>query len=866
MENNNKIIDINIVKEMNESFLDYAMSVIVSRALPDAKDGMKPVHRRIMYAMNQIGNHSDKPYQKSARTVGEVIGKYHPHGDSSVYDTMVRMAQDFSYRYPLIDGHGNFGSLDGDGAAAMRYTEARMSKLAMHMLRDINKNTVDMKDNYDGQEKEPVVLPSKFPNLLVNGATGIAVGMATNIPPHNLKEVIDGIIKLINNKEISIEELNQTIQGPDYPTGGITLGVAGIRSAYNHGKGSVVTKAKAEVIEKDSGRDQIIITEIPYQVNKAKLLESIADLVRNKSIEGIADLRDETNHKGLRVVIELKRDAIGHVILNQLYKNTNLQKSFAFNNIVLVNGEPKRLNLKETLEIYVKHQFNVITRRTKFDLEKAESKIHILEGLSKALSNIDKIIELIKKSKNSEEAQQELISAYSLSESQAKAILEMKLSRLTGLEREKLEAEILDLKNIIANYKNILGNEPEVYNIVKSELNEIKEKFGDDRKTYIDPSASVSIDDESLIPVEDVVITLSKSGYIKRIPASTYKAQNRGGKGIKGQNTLEEDLIYKMLYTTTHRDLMFFTNRGKVYRLRAHEVPEFNRISKGIPAINLINIEKGEKIKALLNIDQYSEETFFTFATANGLIKKTKSSEYQRVRKTGKIAIALRDDDELLDVALTSGNDEIILGNSNGKSVRFNEVDVRSSGRKSFGVKGMNVDGGKVISMAIPAGYTHLLSVSSRAIGKLTPIQDYRLIKRGGKGVKTIKITPKTGKLVEVLPLNGSEELMLITTKGQIIRLKVEQISISSRNTQGVRLMDINESVRIQSAIAIETDAVELDEYGDPKENLDTTTETMDDSIEEFNVLQKTTEVKNSEILDEELKETSQKEIKKEVE
>ena len=801
---NNKIIDINIVNEMNDSFLDYAMSVIVSRALPDAKDGMKPVHRRIMYAMNQIGNHSDKPYQKSARTVGEVIGKYHPHGDSSVYDTMVRMAQDFSYRYPLVDGHGNFGSLDGDGAAAMRYTEARMSKLAMNMLRDINKKTVDMKDNYDGQEKEPVVLPSKFPNLLVNGATGIAVGMATNIPPHNLNEVINGIIQIIENKETTIEELYQTIKGPDYPTGGITLGVAGIRSAYETGKGSVVTKAKAEVIEKSNGKDEIIITEIPYQVNKSKLIESIANLVRNKSLEGISDLRDETNHKGLRVVIELKKGAIGHVILNQLYKNTNLQTSFAYNNIVLVNGEPKRLNLKETLEIYIQHQFDVITRRTKFDLEKAENKIHILEGLSKALNNIDEIINLIKKSKNSEEAQKQLIQTYDLSAIQAKAILEMKLSRLTGLEREKLENEISELNKIISKYKNILDNDFEVYNIVKNELIEIKEKFGDERRTIIDVNASVSIDDESLIPQQNVVITLSKSGYIKRIPADTYKAQNRGGKGIKGQNTLEEDLIYKMIYTTTHTDLMFFTDKGKVYRLRAHLVPEFNRQSKGIPAINLINIEKGEKIKALLNIDKYSDDTFFTFATTNGLVKKTKSSQYAKVRQNGKIAIALRENDELLDVALTSGNDEVILGNSNGKSIRFNESDVRSSGRKSSGVKGMNVDGGKVISMAIPNQYTHLLSISSRGTGKLTPIESYRLIKRGGKGVKTIKITPKTGKLVEVLPLNGNEELMMITTKGKIIRLKVEQVAISSRNTQGVRLMDIDDSVRIQSAIAIE--------------------------------------------------------------
>ncbi len=800
---NNKIVDINIVKEMQNSFLDYAMSVIVSRALPDAKDGMKPVHRRIMFAMNQIGNHSDKPYQKSARTVGEVIGKYHPHGDSSVYDAMVRMAQDFSYRYPLVDGHGNFGSLDGDGAAAMRYTEARMSKLAMHMLKDINKNTVNMKDNYDGKEKEPTVLPAKFPNLLVNGATGIAVGMATNIPPHNLKEVIDGIIKLIDNKEMSIEELNKIIKGPDYPTGGITLGLSGITSAYKTGKGSIVTKSKAEVIEKPTGKDEIIITEIPYQVNKSKLIESIADLVRNKVVEGISDLRDETNHKGLRIVIELKRDAIGHVILNQLYKNTNLQTSFAFNNIVLVNGEPKRLNLKETLKIYIKHQFDIITKRTKFDLEKAENKIHILQGLSKALNNIDKIIELIKKSKNSEEAQTKLISEYSLSKIQAKAILEMKLSRLTGLEREKLEGEIKELEIIILKYNNILNNDSEVFSIVKKELTEIKEKFGDDRRTLIDPSASISIDDESLIPEENVVITLSKSGYIKRIPASTYKSQNRGGKGIKGQNTIEEDLIYKMIYTTTHTDLMFFTDKGKVYRLRAHQVPEFNRQSKGIPAINLLNIEKGEKIKALLNIDDYSEESFFVFVTQNGLIKKTKSSEYVRVRQTGKVAIALKQNDELLDVALTQGSNEIILGNSNGKSIRFNESDVRSSGRKTYGVKGMNVNDGKVISMAIPEGYSHLLSISSRGTGKLTPINDYRIIKRGGKGVKTIKITPKTGKLVEVIPVNGNEELMLITTKGQIIRLKVKQISISSRNTQGVKLMDIDESVRIQSAVAV---------------------------------------------------------------
>ena len=823
MDINDRLKNIDIVDEMENSFLDYAMSVIVSRALPDVRDGLKPVHRRILFAMNQISNHSDKPYQKSARTVGEVIGKYHPHGDSSVYDAMVRMAQDFSYRYELVDGHGNFGSVDGDRAAAMRYTEARMSKLAMFLVSDINKKTVDFQDNYDGKEQEPTVMPAKFPNLLVNGGTGIAVGMATNIAPHNLGEVIDALLHLIDNPEMSLEEIMEHIKGPDFPTGGITLGIGGIKKAYETGKGSIITKAKAEVITNKNNRSSIIITEIPFQVNKAKTLEKIAQLVREKLILGISEIRDESNHEGLRIVLEIKRDYIPEIILNKLYKHTNLQASFSFNNVVLVHGEPKRINLKDTLSLYLKHQVEVITRRTKFDLDKANKRIHILEGLAIATANIDKVVAIIKESKDPQVARINLIKEFNLSEIQARAILEMKLARLTGLERQKLLDEIKSLEAEIAKYKAILDDKVKLHQIIKNELIMIKDKFGDKRRTKIDIHASLSIDDEDLIPKEKIIITLSKEGYVKRLVANTYKSQNRGGKGIKGQDIVEEDSVYKMLVTNTHSDLLFFSDKGKTYRIRAHKIPVYSRQGKGMPIINLLEIEKGEKIKALLSLNEYSDQTYFFFATEKGLVKKTKSSLYQRVSRKGKIAIALREDDNLLNVKLTNGNDNILIGNSNGKVIHFNEKDVRSSGRKAYGVKGMNIDGGKIIAFVKtnPDLSGYLLSVSSKGTGKLTKISEYRKIKRGGKGVKSLKITNKTGQLVGILGLNGDEELLLMSSKGIIIRVRASEISRISRNTQGVKLMNLQPGEVVKNVVVVKKPEQEQEE--NKKEDIDNT-------------------------------------------
>jgi len=796
---NNKIKNVNICNEMQDSFLDYAMSVIVSRALPDARDGLKPVHRRILYAMNQSLNHADKSYQKSARTVGEVMGKYHPHGDNSIYDAMVRMAQTFSYRYKLVDGHGNFGSVDGDKAAAMRYTEARMSKLAMFMLKDINKKTIDFQDNYDGKEQEPTVLPAKFPNLLVNGTTGIAVGMATNIPPHNLNEIIAGVFALM----VTIPELMTIIKGPDFPTGGTILGQKGIENAYTTGKGSIVTRSKVQIQQNSNGKSTIIVSEIPFQINKAKLIMAIAHLVKEKTIEGISDLRDETNRKGMRIVIELKRNVVPQIILNKLYKNTSLQASFSFNNVVLVKGQPKRLNLKETLEIYLEHQIEIITRRTKFDLQKARDRINILQGLSIALQNIDEVVEIIKSASDVENAKQKLISKYALNEIQAKAILDMKLARLTGLERIKIEEEIKQLKATIADFEDILARKERVITIIKEELEEIKGKFGDERKTIIDSTTPLTIDDEDLIPQRQIVVTLSATGYIKRINADTYKSQNRGGKGIKGQSVFEEDIISKMIYCSTHTDLIFFTNKGKGYRVRAHTIPQFARQAKGLPIINLLDIEKGEKVQAILQVDNYHENQFFIFATVKGTVKKTAASKYKKVRKTGKIAIALREGDELLDVIISKGTDDVVLGNEYGKLIKFNETNIRSTARKSFGVRGMKIDKGHLISIANASNCKYLLSISNKGTGKMTPIDAYRQTKRAGKGVKTIKINHKTGKLVSVVPLTGNEELLLITTKGQIIRLEAAKISVLSRNTQGVRLMNIDSKVKISSVVPI---------------------------------------------------------------
>ena len=791
LEKKDKFINIDVVDEMENSFLDYAMSIITSRAIPDVRDGLKPVHRRILFAMNQISNYSDKPYQKSARTVGEVIGKYHPHGDTSVYEAMVKMAQDFSYRYVLIDGHGNFGSQDGDRAAAMRYTEARMSKLAMYMVSDINKDTIDYQLNYDGKEKEPTIMPCKFPNILVNGTTGIAVGMATSIPPHNLSEVISALLILIDNRDLTLEEIMHYIKGPDFPTGNIILGVEGIKQAYETGKGSIKIKATATIETNNQGKEEIIINDFPFQVNKAGIIKKIADLVREKVIEGISEIRDESNHEGIRCVVTIKNGFIPEVVLNKIYKHTRLQGSFSFNNVVLVKGQPKILNLKDTLNLYLDHQIEVIIRRTKFDLKKAEDKIHILKGLEIAIQNIDEVVQIIKSSRNTEEAKINLINRFSLSEIQAKAIVEMRLRSLTGLEIEKLLEEVKKLEVEITEYKEILSNESKRNQVIKDELENIKNKFGDKRKTIIDVYGSNDIQDEDLIPKENIVITLSKSGYIKRTPVKEYNAQHRGGKGVKGQSVVEDDSVYKMITTTTHTDVLFFSTKGKTYRIRAHKIPKYLRQAKGMPIINLLKIEKNEKIQAILTLNEYKKDHFFFFVTEKGIVKKTSAELYKRISITGKKAISLKENDNLLDVKLTTGNDEILLANSNGKVIRFSEQNVRSSGRTAFGMKGMNVDGGHIISLVISNIYKYLLSVSSKGTGKLTPIHDYRKIKRGGKGVKTIKISHKTGKLAETLALNGEEEILLISNSGKIIRLKVEQINKSSRNTQGVKLMNL---------------------------------------------------------------------------
>lgn len=786
------VVNRDIGTEMRNSFLDYAMSIIVSRALPDVRDGLKPVHRRILYAMSDLGMSPDKPFKKSARIVGEVIGKYHPHGDSAVYDSMVRMAQDFSMRYTLVEGHGNFGSIDGDMAAAMRYTEARLSKMAMELLRDLNKDTVDFQDNYDGEEREPVVLPARFPNLLVNGVSGIAVGMATNIPPHNLTEVINGAQALIKNPDITPIELMEYIKGPDFPTAAYVMGYNGIRQAYLTGRGSVTMRAKSE-IEEHQGKARIIVTEIPYQVNKARLIEKIAELVREKKVEGITDLRDESDRNGMRIVIELRRDVNPNVLLNNLYKYTQLQTNFGINMLALVHGEPKTLNLRDMLYHYLQHQIEVIRRRTQFDLNKAEARAHILEGLRIALDNLDEVIALIRASQTAEEAREGLISRFSLSVEQAQAILDMRLQRLTGLERDKIEAEYNELMRKIAEYKEILANEHLVLDIIHEELEEIKVRFGDERRTEITASDE-EILDEDLIPREEVLISISHSGYIKRLPVTTYRSQKRGGRGVVGMDTKENDFVEHLFATNSHNYLLFFTNKGKVYKLKAYEVPALSRTARGTPIINLIQIEQGEVINAVIPVEQFNDEQYLFFATRQGIVKKTPLSDYINIRKVGLIAINLRDDDDLVGVKLTDGNQDIIIGTSGGMSIRFPEENVRSMGRSATGVRGINLVGDdKVIDMDIVLPDSTILVVTSNGFGKRTLESEYRPQNRGGIGIKTINITEERGAVVALKVVNAEQDLMIITASGTVIRTDIASINTMKRDTMGVKLINTRE-------------------------------------------------------------------------
>lgn len=823
--NKDKLKEVDISKEMRKSFLDYSMSVIVDRALPDVRDGLKPVHRRILHAMNELGIVASKPFKKSARIVGEVIGKYHPHGDTAVYDAMVRMAQDFSYRYMLVQGHGNFGSMDGDGAAAMRYTEARMSKIAMELLRDINKNTVDFGPNYDGEETEPKVMPARFPNLIVNGAVGIAVGMATNIPPHNLTETIDATFAVMDDPDITVMELmDNYIKGPDFPTGGIILGRSGIRQAYETGRGSIITRSKYHVEEMGNGKNRIVVTEIPYQVNKANLISKIADLVREKQVDGITYLNDESNRDGIRIVIELRKDVQVEVVMNQLFRLTSLQTSFGVNMLALVNGAPKQMGIKEMLQHYVDHQIDVVVRRTQFDLKKAEDRAHILEGLRIALDHIDEIIRLIRESQNDAEARSGLMERFKLTEIQANAILEMRLRRLTGLERDKIENEYQELLKTIADLKDILANHSRVIQIIKDELTEVKNRFGDPRRTEIS-EADYSMEDEDLIPVEDVVITMTTNGYIKRMPIDTYRTQNRGGRGVKGMSVNEDDIVELLTTMSTHDYLMLFTNLGKVYRMKGYKIPSAGRTAKGLPVVNLLNLDKEEKVRALVPVNPESESEYLLFVTQNGLVKRTPMSEFDSIRQNGKIAITLRDDDELMGVKETTGDDEIIIAGSNGKAVRFHEDGIRAMGRTASGVKGFNVDGSVVVGVATSRDGTHLLAVSENGYGKRTAIEEYRLTTRGAKGVKTINITQKTGDLVSVRAVNGDEDVMIITNTGIIIRIAVENIGIYSRNTQGVKLINVGEDESV-AKIAI------VDKEEEAEDTAEVSTETVEKAVE----------------------------------
>mgnify|MGYP000845942798 FL=1 len=798
-DNKNNITLRNITTEIENSFLDYSMSVIVSRALPDVRDGLKPVHRRILYAFNDLGLTYDKPYKKSAFVVGEVMAKYHPHGDSATYGTIVRLAQDFNSRYPLVDGQGNFGSIDGDGAAAMRYTEARMSKIASELLRDINKDTVDMQDNYDGTKQEPKVLPARIPNLLVNGSSGIAVGMATNIPPHNLGEVIDGVIALADNSEITIAELMSKIKGPDFPTGSFLLGRSGIVKAYTTGRGSVIMRGKTEIEQMKNGKERIVITEIPYQVNKAKLVEKIAELARDKKIEGVTDLRDESNLKGIRIVIELRRDVNSNVILNNLYKLTPLQSSFGVNMIALVNGVPKLLNLKEVLYYYLEHQKEVVVRRTKFDLKKAQARAHILEGLRIALDNIDRIISLIRGSQTAEEAKAGLIDQFGLTEIQAQAILDMRLQRLTGLERDKIEEEYSKLMELIADLEDILAKPERVIQIVKDELLEVKGKFGDKRRSIIIEGQVDQIENEDLIEKEQIIITLSHNQYIKRLAASTYKSQGRGGRGVNGMTTNDEDNVAYMLSCSTHDHILFFTDKGKVYTLKGYEINQMSRQSKGIPIINLLEIEKEEKVNSIIAISDLQEEgTNLIFSTKYGIIKKSKLGDYASILKKGKIALKLDEDDALIDVQRITDDQDIMIVTANGQAIRINAEKVRTMGRVSRGVKGITLSPDDyVVGMEVVDESKKILTVTENGIGKISKSTEFNVINRGGKGVKVAKVTKKTGKIVAVKSIAGNEDLMIMTDQGIIIRIDVSTISTLGRTATGVKVINLVDDQKV---------------------------------------------------------------------
>ena len=808
-----KKVDVNIVNEMRTSFLDYSMSVIVARAIPDVRDGLKPVHRRVLYTLYEEGMTPDKKYQKSANAVGAVMGHYHPHGDSAIYDTMVRMAQDFTYRHVLVDGHGNFGSIDGDGAAASRYTEARLGKISMELLRDLNKDTVDFSPNYDGQRKEPTVLPSRFPNILVNGNMGIAVGMATNIPPHNLGEAIDACVAYIDNPDIELNNLMEYIKGPDFPTGGIILGNSGIRRAYETGRGTITLRAKVE-IEEHHVNDRIIITELPYQVNKKSLITRIAELVRDKVIDGISNLTDETALAGIRIVIDVKKEANANVVLNNLYKHTQLQVSYGINFLMLDAGKPRIMGLKLILEKYLEHQKNVIYRRCQFELKKYQARLHILEGLKIALDNIDEVIKIIRSAETDEEAANKLKVNFGLSDAQTQAILEMKLRRLTGLEKEKILDEIAELNKLINELNEILASEAKIMEIIKKEMLEIKDKYADDRRTTIDMTAVDYIEDESLIPVENVVVTLTNKGYIKRVPVNMYRTQHRGGVGIKGMATNEEDFVENLINVTTHDYILFFTSSGKVYRLKGYEIPEYGRQSKGLPIINLLSLDKDEYITSLLPISKDEDYKYLVFATKQGFIKRTDISEFDSIRNNGKKAITLRDVDALISVRKTTGHDEILMGSSTGRMVRFAEDNIRVMGRSASGVRGINLDGGYLVGMEIAVENVNVLVVTEKGYGKKTPIDEYRITNRGGKGVKTLNITDKNGSIVSFKTVVDKMDLMIITDTGIIIRLDIDGISTMSRVTQGVKLINLKDDQKVSSIAVIdkEEESTELSE------------------------------------------------------
>ncbi|MDO7802115.1 DNA gyrase subunit A [Pediococcus acidilactici] len=805
-----RITDVDLSNQMRTSFLDYAMSVIVARALPDVRDGLKPVHRRILYGMNELGVTPEKPYKKSARIVGDVMGKYHPHGDSAIYESMVRMAQDFSYRYMLVDGHGNFGSVDGDGAAAMRYTEARMSKITLEMLRDINKNTVDFQENYDGTEREPSVLPSRFPNLLVNGATGIAVGMTTNIPPHNLSEVIAAIHILMNNEDATTADLMEALPGPDFPTGGIVMGKSGIRKAYETGRGTIILRAKVDIETEKNCRERIVATELPYMVNKAKLIERIAELARDKRIEGITDVNDESDRDGLRVVIDVRRDVSASVVLNNLYKMTLMQTTFGFNMLAIVNGAPKVLSLKQILQYYLQHQEEVVRRRTEFDLKKAEARAHILEGLRIALDHIDEIIAIIRGSQTAEVAKDQLMNNYSLSSKQAQAILDMRLVRLTGLEREKVEDEYQKVMAAIADYRDILAHTERIHEIIYNELLEIQEKFGDERRTELMVGEVLSLEDEDLIEEEDVMVTLTHNGYIKRMPTSEFKTQNRGGRGIQGMGVHEDDFIEHLVSTSTHDVLLFFTNAGKVYRMKGYEIPEYSRTAKGIPVINLLGIDSGESIQAVINIgrgngDEDNEHRYLFFTTLQGVAKRTPVAEFMNIRSNGLKAINLKDGDEVINVVITDGHQNIIIGTHNGYAISFKEGEVRSMGRSATGVRGIRLrENDYVVGSAVLAPESKVLVITEKGYGKQTPAEEYPIKGRGGKGIKTANITEKNGPLAGLVTVEGNEDVMLITDRGVMIRFNVDNVSTTGRSTLGVHVIKTDENSKVATMAIVE--------------------------------------------------------------